>query len=67
MVLDPPVVIFDACVLYPFHLRNVLVQIAVDRLIDARWSDEIHDEWIRSLLANVPDLSVERLQITAGS
>jgi hypothetical protein len=64
MELDPSVVIFDACVLYPFHLRNIVVQIAVDRLVDARWSDEIHDEWIRNLVADVPGIPIERLQIT---
>lgn len=64
MVLDPSVVIFDACILYPFHLRNIVVQIAVDRLVDARWTDEIHDEWIRNLTADGPDILVERLQIT---
>jgi hypothetical protein len=64
MVLDPSVVIFDACILYPFHLRNIVVQIAVDRLVDARWTDEIHDEWIRNLTADVPGIPIERLQIT---
>ena len=63
-MLDPSVVIFDACVLYPFHLRNIVVQIAVDRLVDARWTDEIHDEWIRNLVADVPGIPIERLQIT---
>jgi hypothetical protein len=64
MVFEPSVVIFDACILYPFHLRNIVVQIAVDRLVDARWTDEIHDEWIRNLAANVPAIPIERLQIT---
>ena len=64
MALEPAVVILDACILYPFHLRNIVVQIAADRLVDARWTDEIHDEWIRNLAANVPAISVERLQIT---
>ena len=64
MARDPTVVIFDACVLYPFHLRNIVVQIAVDRLVDARWSDEIHDEWIRNLVADVPGIPIERLQVT---
>src|ERR1017187_10384774 len=50
-VLDPSLVIFDACVLYPFHLRNIVEQIAADRLVDARWKDEIYDEWIRNLVA----------------
>jgi len=64
MAFEPPVVVFDACILYPFHLRNIVVQIAVDRLVDARWTDEIHDEWIRSVVANMPAIPIERLQIT---
>jgi len=47
---SPPVALYDACVLYPFDLRNLLIQLAVDRLVDARWSDEIHEEWIRNLV-----------------
>ena len=63
-MLDPSIVIFDACVLYPFHLRNIVVQIAVDRLVDARWTDKIHDEWICNLVAGVPGIPIERLQTT---
>jgi hypothetical protein len=64
MAFEPSVAVFDACILYPFHLRNIVVQAAVDRLVDARWSDEIHDEWIRSLAADAPAIPVERLQTT---
>jgi predicted nucleic acid-binding protein len=64
MTYKPPVAVYDACVLYPFHLRNLLVQCAVDRLVDARWSQEIHDEWIRNLVAKRPALSAERLTRT---
>lgn len=64
MAFDPSIAVFDACILYPFHLRNIVVQAAVDRLVDARWTDEIHDEWIRNLAANVPAIPVERLQTT---
>lgn len=64
MAYKPPVVIYDACVLYPFHLRNLLIQCAVDRLIDARWTDEIHDEWIRNLLADNPGLAREAIERT---
>ncbi len=64
MAFSPVVAVYDACVLYPFHLRNVIVQAAVDRLVHARWTDEIHDEWMRNLVANAPDLSVERLNTT---
>lgn len=41
--------VFDACIPYPFHLRNILIQAAVDRLVEARWTDAIHDEWIQNL------------------
>jgi len=64
MAYRPPVAVYDACVLYPFQLRNLLMQCAVDRLVEARWSDEIHDEWIRNLIANEPRLSPERLLAT---
>jgi PIN domain len=64
MAVDPPIFVFDASILYPFHLRNIVVQFAVDRLVDARWTDEIHDEWIRNLAADMPGIPIERLQIT---
>lgn len=56
--------VYDACILYPFHLRNVVVQVAVDGLVDARWTETIHDEWIRNLLANTPGLPAEHFQAT---
>jgi hypothetical protein len=64
MAYRPPVAVYDACVLYPFHLRNLLIQCAVDRLVKARWSDEIHDEWIRNIIAKEPRLSPQRLLTT---
>ena len=54
MAFEPSIAVFDACVLYPFHLRNILVQAAVDRLVQARWTDKIHEEWIRSLASRYP-------------
>lgn len=64
MAFNPPTAVCDACVLYPFHQRNILIQASADGLYDARWTDEIHDEWMRNLTANVPTLSIERLQAT---
>ncbi|CDZ56698.1 PIN domain-containing protein [Neorhizobium galegae] len=64
MASNPPVAVYDACVLYPFHLRNVLIQCAFDGLVEARWTDDIHDEWIRNLAANTPALPIERLITT---
>lgn len=64
MASKPPVAVLDACVLYPFHLRNVLIQAAFDGLFDARWTDDIHEEWMRNLIANAEGVSRERLEAT---
>jgi hypothetical protein len=64
MAFEPSVVIYDACVLYPFHLRNAVVQLAVDRLVDAHWTDDIHEEWTRNLAVNAPAIPIERLRET---
>ena len=64
MAYKPPVAVYDACILYPFHLRNLLIQCGFDRLVDVRWTDAIHSEWIRNLAANAPNLSVQRLTET---
>jgi hypothetical protein len=50
--LTPPVVLLDANLLYPFHLRNLLIQFGVERLIDVRWTDAIHEEWVGNLVAD---------------
>ena len=33
-------------------------------MVEARWTDEIHNEWIRNLAAAVPAIPFERLQAT---
>lgn len=64
MAFKPPIAVYDACALYPFHLRNILIQCAFDGLVDARWTDDIHGEWMRNLAANNPGLTTERLELT---
>ena len=63
MALKPSVAVFDACILYPFHLRNIVVQAAVDRLVEPRWTDAIHEEWIRGTAAVVRDNLASRAEI----
>jgi hypothetical protein len=55
------IVLYDACVLYPAPLRDLLVRLALSDRFQARWTDEIHDEWTRNVLANRPDISSESL------
>lgn len=54
----------DACVLYPAPLRDFLVELAASGLFRAKWTAEIHDEWIRSVLKNRPDLKATQLHRT---
>jgi len=57
-------VVYDACVLYSAALRDLLMNLAMARLVRPHWSNEIHEEWIGSLLRNRPELSRESLERT---
>ncbi|WP_310482297.1 PIN domain-containing protein, partial [Chamaesiphon sp. VAR_48_metabat_403] len=54
-------VVYDACVLYPAPLRDLLVQLATTGIFRAKWTELIHDEWTRNLLIKRPDLKADRL------
>lgn len=56
--------VFDACVLYPSVLRDVLLRLAITDTFRARWTDAIHDEWTRNLKANHPDIDENYLNKT---
>ena len=56
--------VLDACVLYPAPLRDILLSLAREGLFHARWTDRIHDEWVRNLLANRLDLKENQLRQT---
>lgn len=50
--------------LYPAPLRDLLIRLAMENLFLARWTDRIHDEWTRNVLAARPDLKPEQLART---
>jgi predicted nucleic acid-binding protein len=56
--------IYDACVLYPAPLRDFLLRLAMTELFRARWTNRIHEEWIRSVLNNRKDLTAGQLERT---
>jgi predicted nucleic acid-binding protein len=56
--------LYDACVLYPAPIRDVLMHLALADLYRARWTNAIHDEWIRSVLKDRPDLTRAQLERT---
>lgn len=57
-------VLYDACVLYPAPLRDLLMHLALSDLYRAKWTNEIHDEWIRNVLADRKDLNQALLERT---
>jgi hypothetical protein len=57
------IVVYDACVLYPAPLRDLLMHLAMTGLYQAKWTDEIHDEWIRNVLADRSDLKRTQLEL----
>ncbi|MEU1277442.1 PIN domain-containing protein [Streptomyces sp. NPDC005805] len=58
------VVVYDANVLYPSTLRDLLIRIAAAGLVQAKWTEAILDETFRSLAANRPDIDRAALDRT---
>lgn len=52
MIPAPFRVVLDACVLYPFTLRDVLLQAAADGFYQVYWTEDILDEALRNLVAD---------------
>lgn len=45
---------YDACVLHPAGLRDLLIRLATTGMFRAHWSDHILDEMVRSILRRRP-------------
>lgn len=55
------IVVYDANVLVPVRLRDLLLRIAESRIVRARWSHEILDEWQRTVAKIRPDIRPQKL------
>lgn len=56
--------LLDANVLYPAPMRDLFMQLAVTDLFKARWSADIHREWIEALLQQEPQRERASLERT---
>src|ERR1700704_3911086 len=56
--------LLDANVLYPAPLRDLLLQLAVTDLFRAKWTADIHREWIEALLRREPNRDRAALERT---
>ncbi|MEM9055647.1 MAG: PIN domain-containing protein [Pseudomonadota bacterium] len=64
-IANPFVILLDANVMYPFRTRDVLFTFAQLGLFRARFTEEIIDEWTRSLIRNKPELEQSVLEQAA--
>jgi predicted nucleic acid-binding protein len=58
------VVVYDASVLYPSTLRDLLIRVAQSGLVQAKWTDGILDEMFAALHRHRPDLDQHKLDRT---
>jgi len=62
--VNPPVAFLDASVLYPAGTRDLLMRLAVHRLFHARWSKDVHREWMAAVRRDYPDIADHKLERT---
>ncbi|KNY20074.1 PIN domain-containing protein [Methylobacterium sp. ARG-1] len=53
---------FDANVFFGARLRSLVMEVAQSGVFRARWSADVHDEWIRSVLGRRADLRREQIE-----
>lgn len=58
------IVVYDANVLYPSLLRDVLIRVAQRGMVRARWTERILDEVFHNLKQNRPNLDPVKLERT---
>ncbi|MEO9022482.1 MAG: PIN domain-containing protein [Ginsengibacter sp.] len=64
MIYSSHTAVLDANVLYPAPLRDLLLHLADVELYEPKWTKEIQEEWIRSLLLKRIDLKRANLEKT---
>lgn len=57
------IVVYDANVLLPVRLRDLLLRIAEAGIVRARWSEQILDEWQSALSKLYPDIPSEKFRL----
>jgi hypothetical protein len=57
-------VVFDACVLAPASLRDLLVELSGARIFRGKWSNDIHREWMAAARKVNPGIDPAKLERT---
>ena len=61
---QPVTAVYDANILYPAPLRDLLIRLARTGLFRAHWTERIQQEWVQALLRDRDDVKAERLART---
>jgi predicted nucleic acid-binding protein len=59
---DNPLVVCDANIFYAIVTTDLILSLGVAELFRPRWTNQIHDEWMRNLLANRPNLDPTKIE-----
>jgi hypothetical protein len=54
--------LLDASALYSMTITDLVIEMARTGIFRARWSHDIHNEWIRALRSNRPDLDPSKIE-----
>ncbi|WP_251954831.1 PIN domain-containing protein [Salinibacter ruber] len=57
-----PVCLYDANVLYSAQLRDFLMRLVLGGALRAHWTEQIHEEWMRNVEVDYPDITWEELR-----
>jgi hypothetical protein len=59
-------VIYDSNVLFGSFRRNVMIYLAQAGMFQAKWTKDIHEEWMPRLREKYPDVTIEQVQRIRG-
>jgi PIN domain len=59
---DQPVVLCDANIFYSIVTTDLILSLGSAELFYPRWTNQIHDEWMRNLLADRPNLDPAKIE-----
>jgi len=61
-LIGPLTIFLDANVLYPAGLRDLFMRLALQELFHAKWSDQVHEEWMRAVQRDFPNITRPQLE-----
>jgi hypothetical protein len=61
-VWAPFIVVYGASVLFPAPVCDALIRVADKGFVQAKWTDEINDEWVEAVMGTRDDVERAKLE-----